>query len=226
MKLTQKDNRFKVINYDAFSDDNQHSRQGPNLPSDIRAIFAGSSNSGKTNLILSLLLSPHGISFKNIYLFSKTLEQPKYKFLKRVMDGEAINFKQFSDGSEVKEVPNHTVVIHDDVTFDPHFDGLAKVMFSRGRHFGLCVFLLAQSYAKISKGFVRDNSNVIVLFEQDGQNMKLVHRDHASDVSYDNLMEMATTAWKEPYSFLCIDKTLPLHSGRYRVGFTSYFTDI
>ncbi len=51
-------------------------RHGELLPSIIRAIFAGPSSCGRTNALLNLVYSPNGLSFKNIYLYSKSLNQP------------------------------------------------------------------------------------------------------------------------------------------------------
>ena len=51
---------------------------GSMLPDSIRAVFCELSNCGKTNALLSLILHPNGLRFENIYLYSKSLQQPKY----------------------------------------------------------------------------------------------------------------------------------------------------
>jgi len=48
-------------------------KHGVMLPSTIRAI-----NCGKTNVLINLLESPHGVRFENVYVYSKSLQQPKY----------------------------------------------------------------------------------------------------------------------------------------------------
>jgi len=53
------------------------------LPSTIRAIICGPSNCGKTNLFISLLESPNGVRFENMYVYSKSLKQPKYRYFSR-----------------------------------------------------------------------------------------------------------------------------------------------
>lgn len=55
------------------------------LPQNFRGIFAGSSGCGKTNALLSLIESENELSFENIYIYSKTLDQDKYKYLIEVL---------------------------------------------------------------------------------------------------------------------------------------------
>jgi len=51
-------------------------KHGAMLPSTIRAIVCSPSNCGKTNILISLLESPHGVRFENVYVYSKSLQQP------------------------------------------------------------------------------------------------------------------------------------------------------
>ena len=47
----------------------------------IRCIICGLSNCGKTNVMISLIDSPHGVCFENVYVYSKFLFQPKYCYV-------------------------------------------------------------------------------------------------------------------------------------------------
>lgn len=51
------------------------------LPNNLRCIISGPSGCGKTNVLISLIESEHGLKFENLYLYSKTLDQDKYKYL-------------------------------------------------------------------------------------------------------------------------------------------------
>jgi len=53
------------------------------LPSTIRAIICGPSNC-KTNVLISLLENPNGVHFENVYVYSKSLQQPKYRYLENL----------------------------------------------------------------------------------------------------------------------------------------------
>ena len=61
-------------------------RHGNLLPDTIRAVFCGQSNCGKTNTLLSLITEPSGVRFENIYLYSKSLNQPKYVYLEELLE--------------------------------------------------------------------------------------------------------------------------------------------
>uniref|UniRef100_A0A1B0G6Y8 Uncharacterized protein n=1 Tax=Glossina morsitans morsitans TaxID=37546 RepID=A0A1B0G6Y8_GLOMM len=73
------------------------------LPNSIRALIVGPSNCGKTNVMISLIESPHGLSFKNIYIYSKSLYQPKYQNEKVV---------------SISKAKPHSIMIFDDVICD------------------------------------------------------------------------------------------------------------
>ena len=79
------------------------------LPHSIRAVFYGLSNCGKTNALLALILHPNGLKFDNVYVYSKSLKQPKYKFLERILnDVDEVEYCPFSEHEEV--IPANEVV--------------------------------------------------------------------------------------------------------------------
>jgi len=55
------------------------------LPNTIRAIVCGLSNCGKTNVLVNLLESLHGVRFENVYMYSKSLQQPKYRYMENLL---------------------------------------------------------------------------------------------------------------------------------------------
>ncbi|KAG5337198.1 GLUCL protein, partial [Acromyrmex charruanus] len=59
------------------------------LPSTIRAIICGPSNCGKINVLISLIESPNGVRFENVYIYSKLLQQPKYQYLENLFTIDA-----------------------------------------------------------------------------------------------------------------------------------------
>lgn len=52
------------------------------LPKSIRALIVGKSGCGKTSLLLKLLLTPGELDYNHLYVYGKSLFQPKYKILK------------------------------------------------------------------------------------------------------------------------------------------------
>ena len=83
MDFSEQPLKLPVINFDV-QQERKISRNGNLLPDSIRAVFCGPSNCGKTNSLLALITHPNGLRFENVYVYSKSLNQPKYKFLKEV----------------------------------------------------------------------------------------------------------------------------------------------
>ena len=91
----------------------RHSNLFPNV---IRALIVGPSNCGKTNLMLSLLVDKNGVKFENVYLFSKTTDQPKYNYLANILKRiKEIGFYLYAEAIlKPEEVRKNSVCIFDD----------------------------------------------------------------------------------------------------------------
>uniref|UniRef100_A0A8D8TTN8 Uncharacterized protein n=1 Tax=Cacopsylla melanoneura TaxID=428564 RepID=A0A8D8TTN8_9HEMI len=179
--------KFNVENFDEQTLKNKK-KHGELFPNSIRAIICGRSNCGKTNLLISFITHPNGLRFRNIYIYSKSLNQPKYLFLEKVMKGiPSLGYFTFSANEEVIS-PNHvksnSIIIFDDVISDSRQNNI-KQFFSFGRHFSCDSFLLAQTYSAINKQLIRDNANFIILFKMDETNLRHVYNDFVNtDFSY------------------------------------------
>ncbi|CAH0387492.1 unnamed protein product [Bemisia tabaci] len=195
------------------------------LPSQVRGLVVGPSNSGKTNLMLTLLIDKNGLKFKNVYLFSNSLHQPKYDLLDEILkrvDGVCF-FRFKNEFLKPEEVERNSVVIFDDVMSERQ--NPIQDFFSMGRHMSVDCFYLAQTYSRIPKQLIRDNSNVIVLFKMDDMNLRHAYADHViTDMPYSQFREMCASCWKEPFGFLLINKESERDNGRYRDGFDKYIS--
>lgn len=197
------------------------------LPNSIRCLVCGPSGCGKTNLLLTLLLESKGLKFENIYLYSKSLNQPKYVFLTNVFNHvPEVNFYTFSDKSEVtspEDINNNSIIIFDDVSMEDQEP--IRMHFAMGRHKGVDCFYLCQTYSKIPKQLIRDNSNFIVLFKQDEMNLRHAYDDHVNtDMLWQTFLELCRECWKEKYGFVVINKEVDINKGRYRKGLDNYVT--
>lgn len=210
----------------------QHSsKHGPLLPSSIRCIICGPSNCGKTCLMFSLLTEPRGLRFANLYIFSKSLHQPKYSILTQIMSkAPEIGYYTFENNEDVQspsEARPNSVFVFDDVACDRQ-DHM-RAYFSMGRHKSIDCFYLAQSYTRIPKHLLRDNANLIILFKQDELNLKHVYDDHVSesDMTFNQFKDLCIQCWnKDRHSFVVISKDDELNKGRYRCGLDTFVTDI
>ena len=117
-----KENAIKlpVVNFDFIAEvDKEEKRHGDLLPSSIRAIISGPSGYGKTNILLSLLTDVNGVRFENVYVYSKSLNQSKYQYLKKLLEPiDGIQYFTFSDNEEViapeNTLPN-SIMVFDDI---------------------------------------------------------------------------------------------------------------
>lgn len=224
MKLEEQKQRLPIANI--LSDEHKTNSHGSLLPERIRAIICGPSGCGKTNVLLSLLLHRNGLKFKNIYLFGKTLHQPKYRYLQAVLERTPeIGFYTSADSNELPEnIEGHSVIIFDDMTLEDQNN--IRRFFSYGRHNDLDCFYLTQSYVCIPRHLIRCNVNFLILFKQDELNLRHIYEEHISStgLSFSTFKSICSLCWKEPYGFLVID--MENGHGRFRKGFDTFIVDI
>ena len=225
MKFIKQEIKLTVENVDPPTSDQKH-RHGALLPNTIRALIVGPSGCGKTNLIYTLLTNINGIRFQNVYIYSKTLDQPKYKMLSDILsDIDGIQLFTFYENEKViapEEALPNSVFIFDDIISENQ--NIARTYFSRARHNLIDVCYLAQSYSKVPKQLLRDNANFIVLFKQDETNLKHVYNEHCSgDMSYSEFKYFSTSCWSRGrFEFIVINKDCERDNGRYRLGFDTF----
>ena len=172
-----------------MSDETVGEIRSPLLPNIIRCIICGPSNCGKTNALISLIESPYGIRFENVYVYSKSLFQPKYRYLEELLESiNGIDYYAFSNNRDVippKEAFPNSIFVFDDVACDNQ--NTIREYFSMGRHTNIDCFYLCQTYAKIPKHLIRGNANFSIPFKQDGTNLQHIYNDHVNiDISYEN----------------------------------------
>lgn len=230
MKFTKQRNTFVVNNALDVVDRQTQQRHGILLPNTIRALICGPSNCGKTNLMFSLLTESNGLRFENVYIFSKSLQQPKYVLLSKILHKiPEIGYYTFDNSEDVKspnEAKPNSIMVFDDVACDSQ-DNM-RAYFSMGRHNLIDSFYLTQTYTKVPKHLLRDNANLIILFKQDELNLKHAYDEHVSgDMSLAKFKEMCLQCWnRADYSFVVINKDAELNKGRYRCGLDTFISGI
>lgn len=229
MKFIKQHKCLTVHNIDNLTpnvhDNSKYRKHSILLPNDIRCLIVGPSNCGKTNCMLSLLLNLNGLKYENIYIYSKSLHQPKYKYLEQLMSTiPELGYYTFSNNCDVipiEQSKRNSIFIFDDIACDKQ--DTIRSYFCMGRHNDIDSFYLCQTYTRIPKHLIRDNSNFMCVFKQDNKNLKNIYNDHVnSDMTYKQFQEACVECWTEKYGFIVIDKDSSIQKGRYRKGFDNF----
>lgn len=203
----------------------RNQRHGVLLPDTIRCIICGPSNCGKTNLLMSLLEDVNGLRFQNVYVYSKSLYQPKYVMLEEMLKPiHGMGYHTFTSNDDVPqphEIKKNSIMIFDDVACEKH-DNI-RSYFAMGRHNSVDTFYLTQTYTKTPKQLLRDNFNLIIVFKQDELNLRKIYSDHVNpDILFKEFLDICKECWKDKYGFMVIDKDSDILNGRFRRGFDEY----
>lgn len=226
MRIEKQKHSLEVKNYDNVIDENIYRKHGYLFGGVCkRGLIIGPSGCGKTNVMISLIEHPNGLRFENVYVFSKSLHQPKYSYLKTVLKPlMGIGYFEFNNSSDIlppSEVKTNSIIIFDDVVTEKQ--SIIRDYFCFGRHKNTDCFYLSQTYSSIPKQLIRDNANLIIIFPQDITNLKHIYDDHVSvDMSFEKFKDLCSHCWRDKFGFVVIDKDCSLNTGRYRVGFDKF----
>src|SRR5579863_6043861 len=208
------------------------------FPKNIFCVIAGSTGSGKTNLMVNLLKKEKILNYSNVYVYSPTLYQPAYVYLKEYYEtlenfikyntSQRVKIAYFFDTdeeiinpSELDKNKNH-IMIFDDVMLKDQ--SIIKDYFCRGRHNNVSVFYLVQSLHKISKHCIRENANIFILFQQDDKTLKYFHETHISgDMAWDEFKRFCQNAWNHKHGFVVINLFEDPYCGRYIDNYKSLY---
>ena len=164
------------------------------FPKTIFCVIAGSTGSGKPNLIINLLTSKNALDYSDVYIYSSTLHQRGYQYLKEIY-GKLENYfkniykksikiayflnadEEIQDPSKLDTNTNH-IMIFDDVMLKDQAQ--IKEYFCIGRHNNINVFYLCQSLNKIAKHCIKDNANIFIFVKQNDKTLKYFYESHIS----------------------------------------------
>ena len=221
-----------------FPAQNHSVKHAPFLPKNIFCVIAGATGCGKTNLMLNFLLNDKILDYSDVYIYTSTLHQQAYTFLKKyyndfentIKSRFRINAKiahfydaddEIKNPSELDPKTNH-VMVFDDVMLSDQTK--IKDYFCRGRHNNVNVFYLCQSLHKISKHCIRDNANVFILFHQDEKALKYFHETHVSgDMDFKEFKTFCDEAWSKKHGFVVINLLEEAYCGRYIANYENIY---
>ena len=100
----------------------------------------------------------------------------------------------------------------------------AGAYFSRGRHNGVNCIFISQNYFALERKSVRENSNLIILFEQNAKSVQHIYQDHCTDIPFEEFKALCQHIWSVKYDFLTIDLSSGILEGKYRKNLDQFFT--
>jgi Poxvirus A32 protein len=204
-----------MINYD-LNKTNISTNQFPHI---FRCLIIGFSGAGKTNLLLNLLMNQDMslFNYQKVYIYSKTLYQDKYqiliKFFRDIEKELGTDILKCFENEEDIILPNEidskykNIFVFDDILLD--HQGIVEKYFAQGRNNNVSCFYLCQSYSKIKKQVIRDNANVLIMFNTDEKNMKHVYSNHIFHVipTFNDFKNLCLGYWQnEPNKFFVYNK--------------------
>ena len=175
-----------------------------------RTLIVGPSFCGKTHLLLNKLqLIRLYDKEKQIHLITRSPGQNTNTEI------EDISVEEDLGDKSIQDYQNCCVV------FDDMLDSNQKLIdpfFTRGRHNDLDVYYLSQSYFDLPKRTIRNNSNVIIFFQQTLKDVEHIYRDIAGfDMSYDEFKSLCKEAWRDKYNYLLINRLEDKNGSRYKI---------
>src|SRR6266436_5486234 len=134
-----------MFNYDKVTNSTGDGASNKLFPNLFRCLIIGPSGCGKTNLLINLLINKNvsPLNYQKVYIYSKTLNQPKYKFLKTFYENiskqlKVDNIATFIDSEEDILDPSlvddklKTLFVFDDVLLDKQ--NIIEKYFAQGRN--------------------------------------------------------------------------------------------
>lgn len=225
MRYVKQSVEIPIKNIDEFS--SKERRHSTLLPNNLRCIIAGPSGCGKTNLLISLIDSENGVKFENLYVYSKTLDQDKYKYLHKMLSPiKGVGYYTFSSSEDViapHEAKRNSVFVFDDVICDKNQNHVRN-LFCLGRHYQTDVIYLTQTLKKLNKHLIRDNCNFVILFKQDDLNLRHAYNDFGvnCDMKFETFRKFCLECWRDKYGFVVIVLDSDPNNGRYRRNFSDF----
>ena len=99
----------------------------------------------------------------------------------------------------------------------------AGAFYSRGRHANCDSLYISQNYFALPRNSVRENSNFIILYPQNSKSVSHIHRDHCTDLPFEEFNELCQQIWAKKYNFLTIDLSSSPLNGKYRENLERFY---
>ena len=108
------------------------------------------------------------------------------------------------------------LLVLDDIMLGPQ--NKAEAYYTRGRPNNVDTIYIAQNFFRLPRQTVRENANLMMLFNQDAKNLNHIYQDHCTDITFDEFSNFCNNVWKQgEHNFVTINLSRrSAQDGKYR----------
>ena len=187
----------------------------------FRMLVVGGSGSGKTNMVLNLIMRE--LKYDRLYLYAKDLEEPKYAFLlkyfanlqsmlrnkKKIDDDEQIIYS----GSEYEDIAplddldknKQNLIIFDDFITEKRHEKIVEY-FIRGRKKNCSLIYISQSYTDVPKKIRLQCDYFAIYGVKSGNELINLRKEHGLGMDKEQFKRYFAEATKGKFNFALIDR--------------------
>ena len=190
----------------------------------FRMIICGSSGSGKTQTLLSLIYNMPD-TFENIFICLKLKDEPLYLYIDEKLGKKGLKILEYDkDGLVDLDKLNkeqQTLIVMDDLIGVKNQRPMEE-FFLRARKKNCSLIYISQSYYAIPK-MIRNNMTYLIIKQISSmKNLTMISREFDVDLTKETLVKMYNDATKDKQNFLLMDlESAP--SERFRKGFNEIY---
>ena len=200
-----------MINLDNFVNNNneKHNENWPYIPDHpYRILIIGSLGSGKTNTLLNLINEQKDID--KIYLYAKTVSEPKYKYLIRNRENAGIKhlndskaFIEYSNtmDDDYENIDNYNLkrnrkilIVFDDMIADimtnKKFQSIIKELFIRCRKQNISIVFINQFYFSVPKDVRLNSAHYLIMKINNKRELQNIAINHSPDIDYQDFIKI------------------------------------
>lgn len=189
----------------------------------FRLLICGSSGSGKTQTLLSLLYNMPN-TFENIFITTKNKDEPLYNYLEEKLGKKGLKITEGIDklpDLDKLDKETQTLIVMDDLVGEKNQKPMEDY-FLRARKKNCSLVYITQSYYAVPK-MIRNNLTYLIIKQVSSmKNLTMIAREYDLGLEKKKLMEMYKDATADKQNFLLLDLDGD-PTQRFRKGFNDYY---